>query len=159
MTGSHLSRREFGRLLAASGAALGWSHGSGAALEDDAFAGVTSAPLVPTPQVPDEAFWGTVRARFLIPRDVAFLKAANLCPASLAAIEAHERHLRQYEADPSPAFRDGLFRLREEARTLLAAALRATPEEIVFTRESGPDFSGGQRPERLASPCSALGET
>jgi selenocysteine lyase/cysteine desulfurase len=68
--------------------------------------------------------------------DVAFLNAANLCPASLASIEAHERNLRQYEADPSPGFRNGLLRQREDARRLLAAALRVTPEEVVFTRNT-----------------------
>ena len=81
----------------------------------EAFDGLTSAPLPQAPQTPDEAYWRTVRARFLLPKELAFFNAANLCPASLASIEAHERNLRQYEADPSPAFRDGLFKQRELA--------------------------------------------
>ena len=62
----------------------------------------TTAPLPPTPAEPDENFWRDVRARFLVPRDVNFLNAANLCPTSLPAIEALEKNLRAYEASPSP---------------------------------------------------------
>lgn len=132
-----VSRRDFTRLLA-----LG---GSSALLSNSAFAGdsralyemgFSAAPLPPTPQAPDEKFWGEVRSRFLIPQDVGFFNAANLCPASLPAIEAHERHLRKYEANPSPDARTELMKGREEARTLLAAALRVTPEEIVITRNT-----------------------
>jgi isopenicillin-N epimerase len=77
-----------------------------------------------------------VRARFLIPREVAFLNAANLCPTSLPAIEAQEKNVRMYERGPSPEVRSGLMKGREEARRLLADALRVTPEEIVITRNT-----------------------
>ena len=129
-----LSRREFSRLLMTTGAAAGWSALGPSRAR--AFEGLTSAPLPQTPTVPDEAFWQTVRSRFLLPRDVVFLNAANLCPASLASVEAFEKHTRRYEADPSPAFRTGLFQIREDARKSLAAALRVTPEEVVFTRNT-----------------------
>ncbi len=141
-----MDRRDFARLMALSGSAALFAN---RAL---AWSDVTSAPLAQTPAQPTEAFWADVRRRFLIPKDVAFYNAANLCPASLPAIEAHERHLRAYEADPSPAFRSNLFKMREEARTLLASALRVTPEEIVITRNtsesnnfvsSGLDFKAG----------------
>ena len=140
------SRRDFARLLALSGAAAAlprtaraWDH-------------VTSAPLPQTPTPPGEAFWQDVRRRFLIPEGVAFFNAANLCPASLAAVEAHEKNLRAYEADPSPAFRSSLMAERETSRKLLAAMLRVTPEDIVITRNtsesnnwvsSGLDFKAG----------------
>ena len=128
-----LSRRDFTRLVAATGAAAAWPwrDGQGYAIDD-----LTSAPLPQTPQVPDETYWASVRSRFLLPRDVVFLNAANLCPASLASVEALERHTRKYEADPSPAFRSTLTQLREDARSHLAAAMRVTPEEIVFTRNT-----------------------
>lgn len=144
MCGMH--RRTFGRLLALSGTAA-LLPGRGLAWAD-----VTNAPLPQAPAQPGEAFWQDVRRRFLIPKEVAFYNAANLCPASLPAIEAHEKHLRAYEADPSPAFRSGLFKMREESRSLLASALRVTPEEIVITRNtsesnnfvsSGLDFKPG----------------
>jgi selenocysteine lyase/cysteine desulfurase len=141
-----MDRRTFSRLLALSGTAAILP---GRAL---AWADVTRAPLPQTPASPDEKFWLDVRRRFLIPKEVAFYNAANLCPACLPAIEAHEKHLRAYEADPSPAFRSVLFKQREESRRLLAAALRVTPEEIVITRNtsesnnfvsSGLDFKPG----------------
>ena len=129
-----ISRRDFSRLLVTTGAVGAWS--AFRPTTADAFDGITSALLPQAPKVPDEAYWRTVRSRFLLPRDVVFLNAANLCPASLASVESLEKHTRQYEADPSPAFRSGLFQIREEARKALAAALRVTPEEIVFTRNT-----------------------
>ncbi len=87
-------------------------------------------------QEPDENYWRGVRARFLIPRDVAFLNAANLCPMSVPVIEAIERNTRGYELNPSPEVRAKLLHAREDARGLLAAALRVTPEEIVLTRNT-----------------------
>jgi selenocysteine lyase/cysteine desulfurase len=132
-----VSRRDFTRLLGLAGAstfvAKDLFAAEGARLED---LGFTSAPLPPTPQAPDEKFWGDVRARFLVPKDVGFLNAANLCPTSLPAIEAHEKNMRRYEVSPSPEVRTDLMRAREESRTLLAAALRVTPEEIVLTRNT-----------------------
>ena len=132
-----VSRRDFARLLALSGAgsfvAKDLFAAGGAALETYGF---SSAPLPVTPQSPDEKFWGEVRSRFLVPKDVGFINAANLCPASLPAIEAHERNLRRYEVNPNPEIRTELMKGREESRTLLAAALRVTPEEIVLTRNT-----------------------
>lgn len=130
------SRRDFGRLLALSGTAALFPRGAFAREEALAATGLTAAPLPQTPRVPDEAFWRKVRARFLLPPDLTFLNAANLCPASLPAVEAHEKHLREYEGNPSPEARSVLMRAREDTRTQLAAALRVTPEEIVITRNT-----------------------
>jgi isopenicillin-N epimerase len=76
-----------------------------------------------------------------------------LCPASLPAIEAIEKHIRLYEASPSPEVRaDLMAKGRESSRALLASALRVTAEEIVITRNtteannavsSGVDFKAG----------------
>ena len=130
------SRRDFARLLALSGSA--------ALLPERVLAQTSSierydndrAPLRPTPAEPDEKFWRDVRSRFLLPRDLAFFNAANLCPMSLPVVETLERNTRQYETNPSPATRSGLMQGREEARRLLATALRVTPEEIVITRNT-----------------------
>ena len=132
-----LSRRDFARFLALTGSVslLPTSAGAqGRSLFDAC--GITNAPLRPTPAEPDEAFWREVRAKFLIPRDVTFLNSANLCPASLPVVQAIEKNIRAYEAAPTPAVRSGLMQGREEARALLAAALRVTPEEIVLTRNT-----------------------
>lgn len=130
------SRRDFARLLALSGSAALFPRSAFGRGDDLVDVGLTDAPLPQTPAAPDEAFWRQVRARFLVPPDVHFLNAANLCPTSLAVVEAHERHLRRYEAGPSPEARSGLMDQREEARRLLAEALRVTPEEIVITRNT-----------------------
>jgi len=127
-----VNRRHFGRLVALAGSAALLP---GARLvPDDA---LTAAPLGPVPDTPGEPFWSDVRARFLVPRDVNFLNAANLCPTSLPALEALDRNIRLYEARPSPEIRSDLMaRGRETSRKLLAEALRVTPEEIVITRNT-----------------------
>lgn len=108
--------------------------GAAAAFPRRVFA--STVPLPQTPAAPTEAFWRDVRARFLLPADVTFLNAANMCPASLPAIEAVERNTRRYEANPSPAVRSELMKEREAARALLAEAMRVTPAEIVITRNT-----------------------
>jgi selenocysteine lyase/cysteine desulfurase len=136
--GTTFSRRDFARLLALSGSASLVS--SSVFASRDAVIdrlGLTDAPLPETPADPDETFWQQVRARFLVPRDLNFLNAANLCPASLASIEAIEKNARLYETSPTPAVRDDLMaRGKEESRRILAGALRVTPEEIVITRNT-----------------------
>lgn len=133
---SAYSRRDFARLLALSGsAALLPPRVLGQTASIERY-DVERAPLPPTPAEPDEKFWREVRSRFLLPRDLAFFNAANLCPMSLPVVEALERNTRQYETNPSPATRASLMQGREEARRLLATALRVTPEEIVITRNT-----------------------
>jgi isopenicillin-N epimerase len=77
-----------------------------------------------------------VRGKFLIPRDIAFLNAANLCPMSLPVLEQIEKNMRTYEVNPSPEIRSGLMHGREEARKMLADALRCSIEELVLTRNT-----------------------
>jgi selenocysteine lyase/cysteine desulfurase len=133
-----LSRRDFTRLLTVSGAAAffpGRAIALGDLSPDDL--GLSAASLPPTPRSPDERFWQEVRSRYLLPRELAFMNAANLCPSPLPVVESLAAKTRAYEADPSPEFRSQLMREgREEARRLLAAALRVTPEEIVLTRNT-----------------------
>ena len=137
---THLSRRRFAQLLALSGSATAvpgsWWSANDENEKLDAHGRSAQAPIGRATSATDEAYWRTVRAKFLVPASVNFLNAANLCPASLPAIEALERHGREYEAAPSPQARSGLMSIREEARKLLAAALRVTPEEIVITRNT-----------------------
>ncbi|HEY6220075.1 MAG TPA: aminotransferase class V-fold PLP-dependent enzyme [Gemmatimonadaceae bacterium] len=132
-----LSRREFARFLAVSGSA---SLLPAPALAESGFSferwGLRSEPLPRTPISPDEKFWKDVRARFLVPPDVGFLNAANLCPMSLPVIEAIEKTTRSYEMNPSPEAKSALIHVREDARTMIAEALRVTPEEIVLTRNT-----------------------
>lgn len=132
-----VSRRDFTRLLALGGTSTLFARSAFAegAISLEAL-GFSAAPLPRTPQAPDEKFWDQVRSRFLVPKDIGFMNAANLCPTSLPAIEAHEKNMRRYEMSPSPEARGELTKGREESRALLAAALRVTPGEIVITRNT-----------------------
>lgn len=128
-----LSRREFAHLFAVSGSAALFPDRAWALAESD----VTTEPLPPRRLAPDEKYWQDVRARFLLPRDVIFLNAANLCPSPAPVIESLYGTTKTYEASPSPSVRSGLMRDgRETARQMLADMLRVTKEEIVITRNT-----------------------
>lgn len=132
---TEFSRRDFARVLSLSGAAALLPGHTAGADPRRAF-DLDDSPLPPATHSQDEKYWEAVRARFLVPRGLAFLNAANLCPASLPVVEALDANLRRYEANPSPDVRSGLMQRREDARRRLAAALRVTPEEIVLTRNT-----------------------
>lgn len=130
-----LSRRRFSQLLALSPAATLLPRSSRPWSLDDF--DVTRAPLPPRRAAPDEQYWRDVRARYLLPRDVTFLNAANLCPSPLPVVESLYQVTRGYELSPNPSARVTLMRDgREAARTLLATMLGVTPEEIVITRNT-----------------------
>jgi selenocysteine lyase/cysteine desulfurase len=134
---ANLSRRDFARFLALSGSAsLLPSRAFGQSPIGLEELGFSTSPLPRTPAEPDEKFWREVRSRFLVPKDLAFLNAANLCPMSLPVVEAIERNMRAYEVNPAPEPRSKLLHAREDARTMLAEALRVTPEELVLTRNT-----------------------
>jgi isopenicillin-N epimerase len=128
-----VSRREFAQLLALSGSAALLPSRAWAADDFD----ITAEPLPPKPLAPDEKYWQQVRSRYLLPRDVIFLNAANLCPSPLPVIDSLYQTTKGYEANPSPTVRSGLMRDgREAARALLATMLGVTKEEIVITRNT-----------------------
>ncbi len=117
-------RRDFARLLTlgtAGALAAGWTR---------------PAPIGATPAVPDERFWESVRAQFVMPPGLAALNAANLCPSPLPVIDATFDSTRSVERDPSPQNRQKTRDGREAARRSVAAHLRVTPEEIVITRNT-----------------------
>lgn len=121
-----MNRREFARLLAAGGAAPFLSRATWA----------QTAALPPTPSRPDERFWQQVRDLFVMPRDLAMLNAANLCPSSAPVLETLYRMTKDMDQDPSFDNRVKLGEGREATRRLLADFLRVTPEEIVITRNT-----------------------
>lgn len=122
-----VSRREFTRFLALTGSA---------AMLREFPRGLVEAPLPPLTGEPTEKFWSEVRSRFLMPKELAFVNAANLCPTSLPVFEALVNNSRYLDSDPSSTSRAKLTLGREESRKLIAAALRATPEEIIMTRNT-----------------------
>lgn len=122
-----VSRREFTRLLALTGSA---------AMLRELPTGLVQAPLPRTQGEPTEKFWQDVRARFLLPKDLAFVNAANLCPTSLPVFESLVANSRFLDADPSSQSRARLATAREDSRKAIATAIRATPEEILMTRNT-----------------------
>src|SRR6476620_10391047 len=131
-----ISRRDFARFVALSGTATLLPARAFADQETLESPGYSARPLPPTPAEPDEKFRRDVRARFLVPRDLAFLNAAHLCPMSLPVIETIEKNVREYEVNPAPEPRPVLLHAREDARKLLADALRVTTDELVLTRNT-----------------------
>jgi len=127
-----LSRRRFARLLGLSTSAAFFPGGR----EALAALPLRTDPLPPAPRAPDEAYWRAVRARFVLPRDLAHLNAANLCPTSLPQLEALERNTRRLDGDPSSATRAVMGRGREESRRLVAEFLGVSAEEIVLARNT-----------------------
>lgn len=120
------SRRDFSQLLFLGGYAALF------AKSGEAF---SPAPLPPPPAKPDERFWIDVKSQFLVPKDIAVMNAANLCPSSAAVVEA-VMNPRDLDHDLSPANRARMGQAREETRKLLAEFLRVLPEEIVITRNT-----------------------
>ena len=126
-----VSRRDFTRLLALTGSATMLREFPAGLLET-----IPRTPLPRTPLEPDEKFWTEVRGRFLMPKDLAFVNAANICPTSLPVLDALNANTRYLDSDPSSASRAKLTVGREESRKLIAQALRASPEEIIMTRNT-----------------------
>jgi isopenicillin-N epimerase len=125
-----VSRRNFTKLFA-----LG---GSAALFSDPAWAREYGQANSSTPSIggTGEAFWKSVRAQFVMPPDLGVLNAANLCPASRPVLEALRRETDSVDKDPSAQNRARLNGEKENLRKALAAFLRATPEEIVITRNT-----------------------
>jgi isopenicillin-N epimerase len=125
-----VSRRDFARLFAVGGSA--------ALFTDPAWAREYGQANGAAPAIggTGEAFWKSVRAQFVMPPDLGVLNAANLCPASRPVLEALKRESDSVDKDPSAQNRARLGGERESLRKALAAFLRATPEEIVITRNT-----------------------
>jgi selenocysteine lyase/cysteine desulfurase len=64
------------------------------------------------------------------------MNAANLCPSPYPVQDAVFRHTRDVDSDPSFQNRDKFTRMREEARSALAAYVGADPGEIAITRNT-----------------------
>ena len=64
------------------------------------------------------------------------MNAANLCPASRPALDSLARETQSVDRDPSPNNRARLYPEKEHTRRALADFLRATPDEIIITRNT-----------------------
>lgn len=128
-----LSRRDFTKLLTFGGSAA-WLAGASALRGE--IAPPALPPLPPTPARPDEAFWRAVRAQFVMPPTVSVMNAANLCPSPWPVLQTLYEKTRDMDRDPSHENRVAMTEGKEAARRVVAEFLRATPEEIILTRNT-----------------------
>jgi isopenicillin-N epimerase len=129
MTATSVSRRHFARLFAIGGSA--------ALFSDPAWARQAPAAIRPAAgSVIGETFWTRVREQFVMPPELAVMNAANLCPAPRLVVETLRRETDHVDRDPSPMNRARLPPEKEATRKALAAFLRATPDEIIITRNT-----------------------
>ena len=143
MSPSSLDRRQFARLFALGGSAALLGH---PALQE--LAGATSDPRFRRATTPSGGAvdWEAVRAEFLLPAELSVLNAANLCPSPRAVLRSVYEDTERLDREPVPSFRSEMHEVKERTRALLAAHLRASPEEILITRntsEANNWVSGG----------------
>jgi selenocysteine lyase/cysteine desulfurase len=125
-----ISRRDFARLFAVGGSAALFTH-------PEFVAAQSSGKLFSTRgAIGSETFWTSVREQFVMPLDLAVMNAANLCPSPRQVLEAMYSSTRDVDRDPSPANREKLGPAKEATRKKVADFLRATPDEIVLTRNT-----------------------
>lgn len=125
---SSLDRREFARLFA-----LG---GSAALLGHPALAGWRTEPLRAARLKPEAVDWDAVRAQFRMPPELSVMNAANLCPSPTAVLETVYDLTLRLDREPVPSYRSEMGSVKEDTRDRLATFLRASPEEILLTRNT-----------------------
>ena len=128
MSDSTMDRRTFARLFAAGGSA--------ALLGHPRFRDHQPRPLTPSDLRPGAVDWQAIRNQFVMPHDVSVLNAANLCPSPAAVLDDVVTHTRRLDAEPLPSYRSEIGGAKERTRELLADFLRASPEEILITRNT-----------------------
>jgi len=128
MTPSSLDRRAFARLFAFGGSA--------ALLAHPAVRELAAMPVSPPRRPGGAVDWSAVRGHFLLPEELAVLNAANLCPSPREVIESVAKDTDGLDRWPVPTFRDEMHGVKRGTRELLADYLRATPEEILVTRNT-----------------------
>lgn len=128
MTPSSMDRRAFARLFAFGGSAALLSH--------PAVRELAAAPAPTTRRRAGAVDWSAVRSHFLLPEELAVLNAANLCPAPREVIESVRKDTDGLDRLPVPSFRNEMHGVKRGTRELLAEYLRATPGEILVTRNT-----------------------
>jgi isopenicillin-N epimerase len=83
-----------------------------------------------------ESYWQMVKSQFPLERNLVYMNAANVCPASRPVMDRYLGFLRDFHSNPSFQNRDKYVPLRDAVRTKVAAALRVSPDEIAITRNT-----------------------
>ena len=121
-------RRDFLRAFALGGSAALFARAG--------FAWPQAGELPAAPGEANEGYWQALRREFVMPPEIGVLNAANLCPSTVKALEAMVGATRDMDRDPSFPNRAKLTEGKEVTRRLLSEFLRASPEEIVITRNT-----------------------
>ncbi len=127
MSSTSLNRRDFARLFAYGGSAALMAHPAIASLRPRP---LSAADLGPAPD------WERVRDQFLMPRDLAVLNAANLCPTPQPTIRSVTDHTERMDRAPVPTLRRQMTGVKETTRTLLGEYLRVPGDDILVTRNT-----------------------
>ncbi len=122
-----LTRRSFAQLFAIGGsAALFARQGMAWPAQDPP----------QTPAVPTESFWSSIRDQFVMPADLGYMNAANLCPSSRQVLEAMYSNTRDIDQNTSSQNRRKMGQGKETARELVATHLNVSAEDIVMCRNT-----------------------
>ena len=123
-----LSRREFARLFAIGGSATVLGH--------QKLVGSKIETLVEPLLVSGKVDWEKIQSQFIIPPELTVLNAANLCPSPSHVLETVANYTQRLDSKPVPSYRAEMIAVKEKTRQELAKYLRATPEEILITRNT-----------------------
>jgi len=99
-----------------------------------ASAGILRA--APAIEPANEAYWKMVRGQFPLEDGLLYFNAANVCPASRAALERYDRFERDFQSNPSFQNRDKYTAMWDSTRRKIAQMLGVQPREIAFTRNT-----------------------
>jgi len=128
MSSLSMNRRDFARLFT-----LG---GSAALLGHPVIRELAAAPARPLFRASGAPDWEAVRGEFLMPRELAVMNAANLCPSSRRVLKALQSHTETLDRNPVPSVRDSMLGVKEWVREEVAEYLRVSPDEILLTRNT-----------------------
>ncbi len=123
-----MNRRDFARLFALGGSVALLGHPAVRELRASA-----GGPVLRPDGTPD---WAAVRAEFLVPRELAALNAANLCPSPRRVLDALQGENETLDSRPLPEVRSRMTGVKEPVRVQVADWLGASPEEILLTRNT-----------------------
>jgi selenocysteine lyase/cysteine desulfurase len=84
----------------------------------------------------DESYWGMVRRQFAFHDNKVPMNAANLCPSPRSVADCVSEMTREIDVDCSSQNRKKFDRLREEARSKVAAQLGVSSDEIALVRNT-----------------------
>ncbi|WP_031295059.1 aminotransferase class V-fold PLP-dependent enzyme [Sphingobium ummariense] len=80
--------------------------------------------------------WPDIRGQFLLAPDLRYFNAANIGPAFRSAVAAHVRATQEFQANPSPQYREKYPVEADALRVRIGKRLGVTAQEIALVRNS-----------------------